>query len=178
MLLDPHTRKLGIVAGVAPIHAIFSKLNWHGDDATGRVPRATVEICKESDFRLHGYELKILVNQQVWDLLDAEHMDFVCDEVWQSIEPQRDKQGRQRFDANQRRIFKKAKPDVQTFSAVVGRRGAPFVEIHNLVKAAGKAAQSQTVFDFRNADEEPAPAAAADVSELERARARRAAAQV
>jgi hypothetical protein len=177
LLLDPHTRKLNIAGGEAPSYAIFAKLNWHGDEATGRVPRAVAEICKESDFRLHGYELKILVNWQVWEALKAEHMDFVADEVWQSIEPQRDKQGRQRFDENERRIFKRSKPDVQTYSAVVRRRGAPFVEIDALIKAAAQAAPAQTVFDFRVTDK-PEPAKVVDTSEFEAQRAKRAAAQV
>lgn len=158
LLMDPATRRLGVADGALPSFTVFRKLNWHGDEATGKVPRGRVTISSEREFLLTGYELSFEINAQVWDACGDAERAYIVDERWEEVTAQLDPEGHQRMDANGRRLLSKAKPDVATFSSVVGRRGPVFVEIERLVQAAASSGVVQTAFDFRE-QRAPAPVA-------------------
>jgi hypothetical protein len=164
LCMDPENRRLGVEGGDLPDFFIFRRLNWHGDEATGKVPRGKVTRCSEREHLLTGMELAFEINAQVWDACGDAERAYIVDELWEQVQAQLDPQGGQRFDVNGRRLLATARPDVSTFSAVVGRRGPVFVEIARLVQAAASSGVVQTAFDFRA---KPAPPAAAPEPEPE-----------
>lgn len=172
LCMNAETRQLGLENGDIPDFYIFRRLNWHGDEATGKVPRGKVTRTSEREWLLTGRELSFEINAQVWDACGDAERDYIADELWEEVQAQLDKQGRQRFDDHGRRILGIAKPDVSTFSAVVGRRGPVFVEIARLVQAAASSGVVQTAFDFREvrAPQAAAPAAAPEPLDPEKLR--------
>lgn len=149
LLMDAVNRRLGVIGGDLPGFHVFRKYNWRGDEATGKVPRGAVSIANEREYLLTGAELSFEVNAQVWDACGPVERAYIVDELWEQVVARLDPEGHQRMDENGRRLMGKAKPDVTTFSAVVGRRGPVFVEIAALVQAAAASGVVQTAFDFR-----------------------------
>lgn len=165
LLMDPVTRKLG-TGGQAPNYRVAMRANLHGDEGTGRVDRVVVAIAKEADWLEHQLDLRFELNEQVWEACVDPQRRFIVDEAWETVRAKLDRQGRQRLDDHERRLFAKGQPDVRVHSAVVERHGAAFVEVERLGRAVRDAKiQHQQSFDFRA--QKPAPPAPVEAPEPE-----------
>lgn len=111
-------------------------LAWAHDvkpDKDGRHQLWQVKIPSKVDRQLHGQDLIVILNNNVWRSLQTRH-EAILDEALCSIVRDVDKNGDVKEDAKGRPVYHVRKPDVKCFSENVRRFGPWPVEVHELIR--------------------------------------------
>ena len=131
-------------------------LLWvHGNkpDADNRLVLGKCHPVTEADRELHGYDRKISLNREAWEVLtEAQRLALVDHELCH-IAPQLDEDGEQKEDGHGQKLWRTVKHYIEEFVEIVERHGLYKADLAKFADIALKADPNRHLFEKDGATE-------------------------
>ena len=142
--------------------------DWHGDltacrivllwvhgnkpDADNRLVLGKCHPVTEADRELHGYDRKISLNREAWEVLtEAQRLALVDHELCH-IAPQLDEDGEQKEDGHGKKLWRTVKHYIEEFVEIVERHGLYKADLAKFADIALKADPNLHLFEKEGED--------------------------